>query len=102
MGRFFERNVLPHQAAQPGVFELLLAPHLANLHALPRIRCIALLNDRMDVVQRAVKIKNNSVCIRHGMLLLHNQRAKWSFTASASFGLSDVKDRKSTRLNSSH
>src|SRR3546814_11234621 len=91
MGRLLERNVLPHQAAQPGVFELLLPPHGADINTSAGIRSITLLNDRMDIVQRAVKIKNDSLCIRHGTLLLHIQRAKWPFTitTSASHGRSE-------------
>src|SRR5690606_41538011 len=70
MGGLLERNVLAHQAAQPGVFKLLLPPQGADFDAAPGVCGIALLHDRMNVIQRAVEIEDDGFRVRHGALLI--------------------------------
>src|SRR5207237_9240578 len=56
---FGEIPVVPHQRAQPGVFELLDAPDLGDDSAIAAKRVLGDVSHRLDVVERAIGIEDN-------------------------------------------
>ena len=51
--------VAPHQRAQPGVFQLLDAPHLRDDLAIVGKRLLGDGGDRLDIIERAIGIEHD-------------------------------------------
>ena len=56
---FGEIPIVPHQRAQPGVFELLDAPDLGDDVAVAGERVLGDVGHRLDVVKGAIGVENN-------------------------------------------
>ncbi len=65
-GCLLEILVLAHQAAHPGVLQLLLSPHQADLRPAAGEVRVACGGNRVDVEERAVEVEDDGLDIFHG------------------------------------